>query len=122
MKRFALSAVALLVTGGLAFAQTPAPTKPAIPAKPAAIRSKTFSGKIQSVTEADAAKGTKSEISVVGDDAAAKVFLVKAGTTIYAPNGQPLALKDLKAENSVKVSYKTSPEGVLEALAIYQKK
>ena len=125
MKRFMLSAAVLLLTGGLALAQNagPLPVKPTAPGKPPVAHiAKSISGKIQSVSEADAARGTKSELTLVNQEGVVKALLVKAGTTIYDGNGKPLTLKDLNAGDLVKVNYKTSAEGVLEAVAMYQAK
>ncbi|MEI8011583.1 MAG: hypothetical protein WCI27_03745 [Candidatus Omnitrophota bacterium] len=116
MKKFLLSTAVLLVSGSLAFAQNAAPVKTIT----APVTAKSIAGKIKSVSEADAAKGTKSEIIIIGQDDISKAFLVKSGTTIYDNAGKALTLKDLKADQAVRVNYKTSAEGVLEALAVYQ--
>ncbi len=118
MKRYILSAAIVLVSGGFAFAQNAAPVKTTAPATAL----KSVAGKIKAVTEADAAKGTKSEIIIIGVDGVEKAFLVKARTTIYDIAGKALTLKDLKADEQVSVKFKTSAEGVLEALAVYQTK
>ncbi len=115
MKNFFLIAALIFVSTGLSFAQTGAPKASA----PAVV---SLAGKIQAVTEADVAKGTKSEVTVVGADALAKAFLIKKETTIYDVNAKPLALKDLKKDDAVKVNFKASAEGVLEAVSIYQTK
>lgn len=114
MKRLLLTAVALLVGSSLCFAQPYSNT--------AATTTKSASGKIQSVTEADAAKGTKSEIIITGNDNKQLTFLVKTSTTIYNASGSPTTLKGLKKDDQVKVNYATSAAGVMEASSVYEVK
>ena len=128
MKRFLIAVSIIALSTGLSYAQTqapaakqPAPPAPAVQTKAVPV-APSLSGKIQSVTEADVAKGTTASIVITGADNAAKTFVVKAGTTIYDAAGKPLTLKDLQKDQAVKVIFKASPDGILEALAIYQTK
>ncbi|MBF0330378.1 MAG: hypothetical protein HQL17_00440 [Candidatus Omnitrophica bacterium] len=114
MKNFMLVAALLFVSTGLSMAQ-PAAAKASVPAVIA------VAGKIQAVTEADVAKGTKSEV-VIDVNGVAKTVLIKKSTTIYDVNAKPLMLKDLKKDELIKVNCKASAEGVLEAVSIYQAK
>ena len=114
MKRLLLTMTILLAGSSMCFAQ-PAATKMTAATKSA-------SGKIQSVTQADAVKGTKSELVIVGNDNNPLTFLVKSSTTIYNSNGSPVMLKDLKKDDHVKVNYTNSAEGVMEAASVYQAK
>ena len=82
---------------------------------------KTLTGKVDSVTLADKAKGTKSEIVVVtGEKETAKktTFLVKDTTTIYDAAGKAITLDKIVKGDTVKVKYSTTKEGVNEALSI----
>jgi len=78
-------------------------------------------GDVQSVTLADPAKGTKSEI-VVADKSGVEpreyTFLVKTTTTIYDAEWKPLTLDKIAAGTGVKVRYATTKEGVNEAVSI----
>lgn len=122
MRGFVISALILILAGGACLAQPAAPVNANKTGTNKAMARKSFSGKIQSVAEADQSKGTKSEIAVAGKDGTVKTFLVKAGTTIYALDGKALTLRGLNAGMPVKVNFQTSAEGVSEALGIYQTK
>ncbi len=114
MKRVFLTVIALLAGGNLCFAQPYSNTT--------ATTMKSASGKIQSVTEADATKGIKSEIIIAGSDNKPMTFLIKTSTTIYNASGSPTTLKGLKKDDQAKVNYTTSTAGVMEASSVYQVK
>jgi len=130
MKRICLTFVILACAAGLCFAQQAksAVAKPA--AQPAvqaaaqpvtvtkAVETKTLTGRIDSVTLADAAKGTKSEIAVTDEAGKKAVFLVKTDTTIYDVNWQPFTLERLTNSEKVNVKYTTTKEGVNEATSV----
>jgi hypothetical protein len=78
-----------------------------------------FKGTVDSVTLADPAKGTKSEIVVMGT-AKAKTkmtFLVTDTTTIYAGKDK-MTLDKIQPKQNVSVKYTTTKEGIKEALSI----
>jgi hypothetical protein len=85
---------------------------------------KTLTGKVDSVTLADKAKGTKSEIVVasgpppVTEFSQKTTFLVKDTTTIYDAEGKAITLDKIVKGETVKVKYLTTKEGVNEALSI----
>jgi len=91
---------------------------PAAPVKPVvstAVVTKTLSGKVDSVTVADPAKGTKSEIVVIGDTGVKTALLVKTSTTIYDADWKAITLDKIQKDAMVKVKYATTKEGVNEA-------
>ncbi len=81
------------------------PADAVVPAQPAAT---TFTGKIQSVSLADATKGVSAQITATDDAGKAQVFTVKDGTTIYNEKSEAIGLDKLKAADKVSVKYTTS--------------
>jgi hypothetical protein len=79
---------------------------------------KVFKGTVQSVTLADPAKGTKSEIAVADAQNKAMVFLVKSTTTLYDASGNAITLDKIVKGNTAKIRYTTTAEGVHEAASI----
>jgi hypothetical protein len=118
-KGILVSLVVFLVFGlvGLPMAQTQ--TKPtATPAKTQKPAVHVFKGTIDSITLADPAKGTKSEIVVVDVNKKSKNFLILSTTTIYDAKGGAITLDKLAKGNEVTVRYKTTTEGVNEAVSV----
>jgi len=106
------------------FAQQP--TAPVTP-KPTTQtpETKTLTGEVKSVTLADPAKGTKSEIVVVdksGTEPKEYTFLVKSTTTIYDADWKAISLDKIAKDEKVRVKYITTKEGVNEAVSINLKK
>ena len=145
MRKILMTISALTLMSGLCFAQSsPATSKPAItkapemkapealkaPAavagdkgKPATMgavmdAAKAFHGKIESVSVADAAKGTKSEIVAVDDSGKKMDFWVKPTTTIYDAALQPITLDKIKADDKAMVKYEVNKEGLNETQSI----
>ena len=118
MKKILGTMFALTLVSGLCFAQAPeavkAPVaaaadmgKPAVGAAMEAV--KVFHGKIESVSVADAAKGTKSEIVAVDDSGKKMNFLVNPNhTTIYDAALQPITLDKIKVDDKVLVKYEAN--------------
>jgi hypothetical protein len=76
------------------------------------------SGTVDSVTVADAAKGTKSEI-VVADETGVKVtVVVKDTTTIYDADMKASELAKVEKGAKVTVKYTISTEGLNEAVSV----
>ena len=120
MEKIILLALAMCLGASVSFAQPAAvqKTKAAAPAVVKATETMSMAGKIKSVTLADPAKGIKSEIAVVNDQTAEKMFLVKATTTIYGPDFKAGWLDNIKVDDKVKVKYAATKEGVFEATSI----
>jgi hypothetical protein len=78
----------------------------------------TFIGTVDSVTMADLAKGTKSEIVVVNMANTKMTFLVVATTTLYNAKDETIVLDKIVKGNEVNVKYKTTAEGVYEAASV----
>jgi hypothetical protein len=78
----------------------------------------TFIGTVDSVTMADLAKGTKSEIVVVNMANTKMNFLVVATTTLYNAKVETISLDKIVKGNEVSVEYKTTAEGVYEAVSV----
>lgn len=102
---------------------TAAVTQPVSAAAPSiattkAVESKTIIGTIDSLTLANRAKGTKSEMSIVDNTGKKQDFLVKETTTIYDTAWLPRTLEQVAKGMKVKVRYTTTKEGVNEAASI----
>ena len=75
-------------------------------------------GKVEAVSVADAAKGTKAEI-VVADEAGKKMNIaVTATTTIYDSEAKAITLDKLAKDAKVSVKCKANADGGQEALSI----
>ena len=70
----------------------------------------TFIGTVDSVT--------MSEIVVVNKDNTKMSFLVVATTTLYNAKGETIGLDKIVKGNEVNVEYKTTAEGVYEAVSV----
>ena len=102
---------------------TPKSTPQAVVTK--AVETKTVIGEVKSVTLADPAKETKSEIVVVDKSKTEPkeyTFLVKSTTTIYDVDWKATTLDKIANGQTVKVKYTTTKEGVNEAVSINLKK
>ncbi len=76
-------------------------------------------GIIESVTLADAARGTRPEVTVVNAQKKKLTFLVMSTTTLSGADGKALTLDKLQAGQKIRISYNTTPENVQEALSIH---
>jgi hypothetical protein len=79
---------------------------------------KTMKGSVKTVTLADSAKGTKSEVTVLDEKSAEKTFLVKSTTTLYGKDFKAIGLDKIMPDDKIKVKYATTKEGVHEAVTI----
>ncbi|MBI5099341.1 MAG: hypothetical protein HZB30_08900 [Nitrospirae bacterium] len=79
---------------------------------------KTFTGTVDSISLADPAKGTKSEI-IVSDEKNKKLnFLIISTTTMYGAKSVPITLEKIKKGDKVKVKYATTTEGIDKAISV----
>jgi hypothetical protein len=117
MKKILLTIIALGFVSSVCFAEQAVP-QATVKVMPKAVETKTFTGKIDSVSLLDIAKGTKSEIIVVDEKSQKLTFLVKGTTTIYDAMSNAMLLGNIKKDSDVKVSYVTTKEGVNEATSI----
>jgi len=120
MKKLIIMALALVFTSSVCFAQSAAAPKmkAATPMVIKAVEIKNFTGKVKSVTIADPAKGSKSEVTIVDERSMEKVLLVKSTTTIYDADFKAVSFDKIKTDDKVKVKYTTTKEGVCEATSI----
>jgi hypothetical protein len=77
-----------------------------------------FIGTVESVTMADTAQATKSEIVVVNMANTKMSFLIITTTTLYDAKGETIGLEKIVKGNEVNVKYKKTVEGVYEAVSI----
>ena len=66
-----------------------------------------FHGKIEAMVMADAAKGTKTEITVVDKEAKKMTFVVTPETKFQNAEGKEAKIEDLKKDEMVKITYMT---------------
>ncbi len=78
----------------------------------------TFTGTVSSISIADKEKGTRSEIIVTDARGGKKVFLVTATTTLYGIKSMSLTLDKIIKDDKVKVKYRTTKEGIYEAVSV----
>lgn len=119
MKKLIFLGAIISLVSSVCFAQqhaTPIQTAPKV-----TIEAKTLTGKVESVTLADPAKGTNSEIVVVDDNGHKSTFLVKSTTTINDTDWKAITLDKIKKDDLIRVKY-TTKEGVNEAVSINLKK
>jgi len=122
MKRVFVTVLITLCIVSLAVASTQAVK--AATAQETKLAHKIFKGTIDAVTLADAAKGTKPEITVIQiqNQKLKMTFLVKSTTTIADTENKPLTLDKLQKGDKIRVRYNTTPENVNEAISIHQLK
>jgi len=119
MKRAFVTVLITLCIVSLAVASTQAAkAATAQETKPA---HKIFKGTIDAVTLADAAAGTKPEVTVVHIQNLKQkmTFLVKSTTTIADTENKPLTLDKLQKGDKIRVRYHTTLENVHEAISIH---
>ena len=116
MKKITFLVFAFLFVSSLCFAQQVA--APVSQAAQIPVETKTFTGKVDSITIGDIAQGIKSELVVVADAGQKLSFVVKSGTPITDKDKKMVALSDLKKENKVVVEYTMSKMGAHKAQSI----
>lgn len=98
----------------------PVPTVPPLPPvePPKSIEIKSIAGKVESVSLADAEKGTRPEMLIIDDKGEKIAFLTIATTTIYDAAWKRITLDKIKSGDRVNVKYMTTNEGLYEARTI----
>jgi hypothetical protein len=117
MKRFLVIAMLVMFVSGVCYAAEN-PLKGAVKVVEKAVASK-VTGKVEAVSLADAAKGTKSEIVVVEKDGKKLTILVMETTPILDAAGKAITLDKIQKDEEVTVKYMCTKEGVNEAEAIH---
>lgn len=80
--------------------------------------SKTFKGKVDSVSLPDPTKETKLEIVVKDDHGQTMNFVITSGIFISTPDGKIMAPKKIKEADRVIVEYTTTKLGINRVLSI----
>ena len=133
MKKILLALLVLAFISPLCFAQQPV-SAPISKVNPVAVATKTLTGKVESVSLADPVKGIKSEIviespvevkevkekDVVSEKDQKTTFLVKSTTTIYDADYKATTLDKIIKDQTIKVKYTTTKDGVNEAISVRQ--
>lgn len=116
MKKILFTLVAVTFIGSLCFAQQA--SIPAPQAAPKPVETKTFVGKVNSVSIGEAAKGIRPEIVVVDEKGLELSFIVISGTPITAKDGKTIALNEIKKGDKVSVEYITNKMDIHKTQAI----
>jgi len=116
MKKITFSLFAFLFVSSLCFAQQA--SAPASQTAQTPVETKTFTGKVDSVSIGDATKGTKSELVVVANNGQKLSFVVKSGTPVTDKDAKTVSLSDIKKDNRVTVEYTISKMGTHKAQSI----
>jgi hypothetical protein len=119
MKKLLLALMILGLGTSVAMAQNSAVSKKSATKATAAKTTeyKYVTGKVDAITLADAAKGTKAEISVTEESGKKVTFMVKTSATVHDAAGVVTTLDKVKKDDKVKVKY-SSKEGVNEAVTV----
>lgn len=116
MKKILLALLMLTFISSFCFAQQP--VSPITKTNPVTVETKTLTGKVELVSLVDPVKGTKSEIVVVDEKGQKTTFLVKTTTTLYDADYKTTTLDKITKDQTVKVKYTTTKDGVNEAISI----
>jgi len=116
MKKMLFALFAVTLVSSLCFAQQP--TAVVSKAAPAPVVTRTLIGTVDAVLIGDAAKGIKSQISVVDEKGQKMSLTVKSGTPINAKDGKKLTLSEVKKGNKVVVEYTINRAGTHKAQSI----
>jgi len=86
------------------------PTAPVIQTAPKPVETKTFTGKVESISLADSTKGIKSEIVVVDEKGQKLTFTVRTTATIADKDGKSITLGKIAKDNKVVIEYTTKKD------------
>jgi len=116
MKKILFALIAVVFVASLCFAQKDSTA--ACKAAPAAVETKTFSGKVEAVSFGEGRKGAKPAI-VVADEKGQKLdFVAKSSATIVSKNGKAIDMTDIKKGDKVSVEYIIKSDGINRAKSI----
>ena len=115
MKKIFLILFAVTFVSSLCFAQQA--SAPVSQTAPTPVVSRTITGKVDSVSLGDAAKGIASGITVIDEKGQKLSFRVKSDTPITAKDGKTLTLSGIMKDNKVAVEY-TTTRGIHRAQSI----
>jgi hypothetical protein len=108
MKKILFALFAVAFVSSLCFAQQP--TAPVSQAAPKPVETKTFTGKVESVSLADSTKGTKSEIVAVDEKGQKLTFVVRTTATINDKDGKSITLGKIAKDIKVVIEYTTKKD------------
>ena len=116
---FALLAVAFVFS--LCFAQEPEESSASASQSAPAVSqagTKSFTGKVYSVTVDNADEGTKTQIMVTDDNRQNPSFVIPSGALIADKDGNILAPSEIKKDSKVTVTYTTDADGTNVAQSV----
>jgi hypothetical protein len=116
MKKIFVALFAVAFVSSLCFAQQP--PAPVSQTAKTPVETKTFTGKVDSVSIGDIKKGSKSEIVVIDDKGQKMNFRVKSGIPITTKDGTTLTLSSITKGSKVAVEYTTGKMGTYKAQSI----
>ena len=116
MRKIFLMLLAVTFVSSLCFAQEASAPVSQVAPKP--VETKSFTGKIDSITLTDVTKGIRSAIAVVDEKGQKMNFAVRLNTVISAKDGKELTLSGLKKDDKVIVGYVTTEKDTNVAQSI----
>jgi len=108
MKKILLALLAFTFASSFCFAQQVSAPVSQVAPKP--VETKTFTGKVESVSLADSTKGIKSEIVAVDEKGQKLTFAVRTTATITDKDGKSITLGKIAKDNKVVIEYTTKKD------------
>ena len=122
MRKLLFALIILMSASSISFAQTPAaPAAPTVIPAAAETKGLVFTGKVDAVILADAAKGVKPGIVLVDEKGVKTPFLVGPETTLVDAAGKAIILEQIAKDQMVMVSYGIK-DGVNGAVSVTEMK
>ncbi len=116
MRKIFLAFIAVAFASSLCFAKEPEAPLDQTASKP--VETKTFTGKIKSVSLADSTKKTKPKIIALDEKGQKFSFMVRPKTTIHGKDGRELNLSEINKDDKVIIDYSVTAKGVNRAKSI----
>jgi len=121
MKKILFALLAVAFTASLCFAQES--EEPSVSASQSApstpqAETKSFTGKINSVSVGNVDEGTKPQITVVDDNGKNLSFVIESGALIADKDGNILSPAVIKNDSKVAVTYTTDVDGTNKAQSL----
>ena len=116
MKKILLALIVVTFASSLCFAQQPTASVSQTASK--SVVTKTFKGKVDSVSIGDPTKKIPSKIVVVDDKGQKLSFTVRTTTDITVKDGKAITLSNIVKDNKVAIEYITTKKGINRAESI----
>jgi hypothetical protein len=119
MKKILFALLAVAFAASLCFAQESEESSASQSGPPVfQAETKSFTGKVYSVSAGNADEGTKPQITVTDDNGQNLIFVIDSGVLIADNDGNILTPADIKNDSKVTVTYTTDADGTNKAQSI----